>query len=74
MGALVTAYFMMNNDHNTNVSYRTVKAPQLTIEASVDPALNSLFEVEKGLGNISESRSDRKRVPSQMISRRKLFK
>ena len=71
MGALVTAYLMMNNDMKFYAPYRAVKPPQLTNEAGVDPALNSLFEVEKGLGNISDSQNGNKRVPTQMLSRKK---
>jgi hypothetical protein len=68
MGAFVTAYLMMNNDLHVRVPYRSVNPPQLTTEASVDPALNSLFEVEKRLGNMSNETSagSNKRVPSQM--------
>lgn len=73
-GALITAYLMMDNDLKGRTPYRTVKAPYLTSEASVDPALGSLFEVEKGLGNISEKPVDKSRVPSQMISRKKQYR
>lgn len=74
LGALITAYLMMNNDLNARVPYRSLTAPQLVTEASVDPALNSLFEVEKGLGKIDETTPVKKRIPSQMVPRRKLFK
>jgi hypothetical protein len=70
-GALITAYLMMDNDLKGRTPYRSVKAPSLTTEASVDPALGSLFEVEKGLGNMGEKPIDKSRVPSQMTSRKK---
>lgn len=74
LGALVTAYLMMNNDLNARSPFRPATQTQLIMEAGVDPALNSLFEIEKGLGKIDENRLDKKRIPSQMVPRRKLFK
>jgi hypothetical protein len=74
LGALITAYLMMDNDLKAQAPYRTVKAPSLTTEASVDPALGSLFEVEKGLGNINERPFEKRRNPTQIIPRKKLFR
>ncbi|MSP18057.1 MAG: hypothetical protein EXR74_00655 [Bdellovibrionales bacterium] len=66
-GALVTAYLMMSNDLNARIAYRGVQAPQLRKEASIDPSLTSLFEVEKGLDDMSANSKEKKRVPSQLL-------
>jgi len=66
----VTAYLMMDNSFNSRVPYRSVTAPPLVMEAAVNPALNSLFEVEKGLGKMDESVQKQKRIPSYMSAPR----
>ncbi|MFM8316631.1 MAG: hypothetical protein ACKOA8_20305 [Deltaproteobacteria bacterium] len=57
---------MMNNDLNARVPYRPIQTPNLVTEASIDPALGSLFEFEKGFGKMTEPSPQKKRIPSQM--------
>ena len=71
LGAFVTAYLMMDRDLKSRVPYRVVQAPAMVSEANIDPALGSLFEVEKGLDKLNQSENVKKRIPSQMNSTKK---
>lgn len=51
---------MMSNDLNARIAYRGVQAPQLRKEASIDPSLTSLFEVEKGLDDMNANSKEKK--------------
>lgn len=66
LGAFITAYLMMDRDLKSRVPYRSVQTPSFIAEASVDSALGSLFEIEKGLGTLNQTDKPQKRVPSQM--------
>ncbi len=66
LGVLVTAYLMMDNSFNARIPYRPINSPQLVMEANLNPGLDSLFEVEKGLGKMDEGKPKQKRIPSHM--------
>ena len=66
MGALVTAYLMLNRDLNANIQARAMDVGSFrATEGSVDPALGRLFEMEAELAKIRQQRIDLlKRVPT----------
>lgn len=52
----MTTYLMMNRDGNANLPFRDLQAPSLRSEAGlVDPAINSLFEMEDALAHMPQA-------------------
>lgn len=52
----MTTYLMMNRDSNANLPFRGFQSPAATSEGSlVDPALNSLFEMEDAIAQMPET-------------------
>lgn len=71
-GVLVSAYLMMSSETNARIPMRSFQSPTYRPEsASVDPALNQLFEVESALSNMpGRSKAElSKRVPAKSVSR-----
>lgn len=67
-GVLVSAYLMMSSETNARIPLRTFQSPTYRPEsASVDPALNQLFEMETALSNMPAKphAEPQKRVPAK---------
>lgn len=71
-GVLVSAYLMMSSETNARIPMRSFQAPTYRPEsASVDPALNQLFEMESALSNMPSKANPeaQKRGPAKSLPR-----
>ena len=66
-GVLITAYFMMNNESDSRHPVRLVQTPGYQMEATFDPAVSRLFQIEGALAEIKKKQSEieAKRFPTQ---------
>ena len=69
VGVLITAYMMINSEGSSHLPLRAMDTPNPTFrsEATVDPALQELFQMEAALGQIKKDKNiSEKRMPSQV--------
>ena len=67
-GVLITAYFMLSQDGGSRFPLRAFRAPEeMRVEASINPAISQLLQIEKELARLPKERGIiERRVPSEM--------